>query len=128
MADIPLGISFEEDNNGFVLRRKEANGDVTAIHMAEDELFGLKATIELWSDRILQASQARSGSVHTVVAHPIGRVGLMTDALKANVIAAMEAPSGQRMYLSFPPAVADYILETLPNVLRELETGDPPKQ
>ncbi len=120
MTEIPRGISLTETDDGFTINRKDADGNVTFIPITHAEMFGLHKTISLWSDRMKQASQARSGELHPVIAHPVQQIGLITDALKANVLAIMEAPSGERMIFSLPLPVASYLLETLPAVIQEL--------
>lgn len=120
MSEIPPGISFDETDNGFVLRHKSADGEVVSIPISRDEFFGLKTTISPWSDRMLQASRAASGSVQTIVAHPIVRVRALPDALQENVLLTVEAPSGEQMTLSFLPAVADYIVAEVGRVRDEL--------
>jgi hypothetical protein len=128
MTEIPLGISFDETDDGFVLRRKSADGHMDAIAIQRDEFFGLKATIDLWSDRMVQASQAESGSVHALIAHPIARVRLIPDAVRENVLATVEAPSGEQMTLSLAKSVAQYIATELPNVLSEMNADRPIRQ
>jgi len=116
MSEIPPGISFDETDDGFVLRHKDASGKIVSIPINREEFFGLKTTISLWSDRMIQASRAVSGSVQAIVAHPVGRVRALPDALQENVLLTVEAPSGEQMTLSFPPAVADYVVEEVGRV------------
>ena len=94
--------------------------NVVVPRISEDEFPGLKATISLWMDRMIQASQAVSGSVQAVVAHPVARVRALPDALQENVLLTVEAPSGEQMTLSFPPAIADYIVSEVGRVRDEL--------
>jgi hypothetical protein len=51
MPDIPLGFSFEESDDGFSLRNKNDDGAVTQIEMSAEQIYGLKAAIDLWQDR-----------------------------------------------------------------------------
>ena len=57
MPEIPLGFSFAEADDGFILRRKSDDGTATEIKMSEAELAGLKAAIDLWSDRRMSELQ-----------------------------------------------------------------------
>jgi hypothetical protein len=59
MPEIPLGFSFDEDDGGFILRRKDNDGTVTTIKLSAEDLFGLKASIDLWSDRPAIAALVR---------------------------------------------------------------------
>jgi hypothetical protein len=120
MSEIPLGLTFDRDDEGFILRRKDNDGSIATFRISEDEFPGLKATISLWMDRMIQASQAVSGSVQAVVAHPVARVRALPDALQENVLLTVEAPSGEQMTLSFPPAIADYIVSEVGRVRDEL--------
>jgi hypothetical protein len=128
MPEVPFGLSFDQSDDGFILRRKNADGNIVAITISRDELFGLKATMSLWSDRMIQASQAESGSVHALVAHPIARVRLIADAVRENILATVEAPSGEQMTLSLSKPVAEYIATELPAVLASLRADRPLKQ
>ena len=60
MREIPLGISLTEQDNGFILRRKLANGEITAINLTEEEFLGLREAIVFWARRILSQRQAPS--------------------------------------------------------------------
>ena len=129
MPEVPFGLSFDQSDDGFILRRKNADGNIVAITISRDELFGLKATMSLWSDRMIQASQAEFlGSVHALVAHPIARVRLIADAVRENILATVEAPSGEQMTLSLSKPVAEYIATELPAVLASLRADRPLKQ
>ena len=57
MPKIPLGLSFDEDDDGYIIRQKAADGAVTEIRFKRNDLHVLKATIGLWSDRILSQYQ-----------------------------------------------------------------------
>ena len=35
VQDIPLGISLVEDGNGFIVHRRQANGEISAINLTE---------------------------------------------------------------------------------------------
>ena len=47
MPEIPRGFSFEETDDGYILRRNAA-GEVSEIRMSLEEFDALKATIDLW--------------------------------------------------------------------------------
>jgi hypothetical protein len=68
MSEIPLGFSFNEDEEGFILRTKSADGTVTTIRMSEGELLGFKTQIAFWFDRKMSAIRANSGSVQPIAA------------------------------------------------------------
>lgn len=128
MPEIPLGISLVQDDNGFILRRKQANGDIAAINLTEEDFWGLKGTIGLWSDRILSQRQAGSAGVVVIVTHPVAQVRVLPDAMRANILLTVAAPSGEQMTLEFPPHVAKYIADEIPSVLREMDAGNPTRQ
>ncbi len=128
MPDIPLGLTFEEDSDGFILRRKTPDGAVATIKMSSEELHGLRAQISLWSDRTISRSQVESGSVQAIVAHPIAQVRLLPDALQQNVLLTVAAASGEQMTLSFPLPVADCIAAELSPLLATMRTAQPAKQ
>lgn len=128
MPEIPLGLSLDRDDSGFVLRRKEVDGDIAAFNFSEEEFWALKDTIALWSDRILSQRQVGSGGVQPIIAHPVAQVRLLPDAVQANILLTVAAPSGEQMTLELPPHVATYIAEEIPGVLREMGAGNPTRQ
>ena len=76
MPEIPLGFSFDPTHDGFVLRNKTDDGIVTEIKVPAEQDQGLKAEIDLWSDRRLSALRVASGAVQPIVVHwvlPFGR-------------------------------------------------------
>ena len=125
MPEIPLGISLVQDDHGFILHRKQADGDIAAINLTEEEFWGLKGAIGLWSDRILSQRQAGSAGVLAIVAHPVAQVRVLPDAMRATVLLTVAAPSGEQMTLELPPHVAKYIADEVPGVLREMGAGHP---
>ena len=128
MPEIPMGLSLDQDDDGFVLRRREAADAVTAIHFSEAEFWGLKDIISLWTDRILARRQTGSGAVQPVVAHPVAQVRMLPDAVQENILLTVAAPSGEQMTLELPFHVAKYIADEIPNVLRDMGTGNPTRQ
>src|SRR5262249_1098192 len=128
MAEIPVGLSFDQDEEGFILRNKSADGSVTAIKVSAQELFGLKAQISLWIDRRMSGFRVESGSVQPIVVYPVAQVRLLPDAVQENVLLTVAAPSGEQMTLSFPLPVADRIAVELPDVLARMRVAKPKKQ
>ncbi len=129
MPEIPLGFSLDEDEDGLIFRRKDNDGMVTAIKLSAQDIFGLKASIDLWSDRKMSEYQGGSGlGVKPIVVYPVAQVRLLPDALQANVLLSVAAPSGQQMTLSFPLPVADHIAAELPGLLAKMRSANPVKQ
>jgi hypothetical protein len=120
MSEIPLGLSLDQDSNGFTLRRKSADGTVVAIQLSGDELLGLKAQIDLWSSRLLQSLQEKSLSVRPIVVHAVRAADLAMDALQENILLALQAPTGEHMTFELPPEVAAHIATQIPDLLRQL--------
>jgi hypothetical protein len=118
----PLGISLIREANGFVLRRKDAKGRIIAIKLSAEELFGLKANIALLTDRMILDAQVASGSVSPIVVHPVAQTQTQLDALGANLLLTVAAPSGERMTLAFPEHVAEHLAAELPPLLARLRT------
>ena len=126
MVEIPIGFSFDESEDGFVIRKKTADGAVTEIKMEPKDLYGLKTAIDLWTDRRMSTFRAASGSVHPVVVQQIAKVGLWPDAVGENVLLKVEAPSGGKMTLSVPLAEADTFAFFLPRVLARMRAEQNP--
>jgi hypothetical protein len=94
LAGLSEPLSLEENDDGFILRQKDADGAVTEIKTTEADLRALKATIDLWSDRRLSQYRAKSGQAQAIAAYPIQQIHMMPDALKVNVLVPVAAPSG----------------------------------
>jgi hypothetical protein len=125
MTDAPLGFSFEETDDGFILRRN-ACGEVSEIRMPLEEFDALKATIDLWKDRRLSEYRAaEGGEVRPIVVHPVVKAVLWPDAMKANIL-LNAATQSFHITLSLPPALATDMARALPQVLAML--GSPTKQ
>ena len=117
MADIPLGFSFEETDDGYILRYNLA-GEVTAIRMAPEEFDSLKATIDLWKERRLSGYRvAAGGEVRPIVVHPVATAVLWPDAIGVSILLNVVTPSGHHMTLELPSSVATDMVQALPDVL-----------
>jgi hypothetical protein len=115
MPEIPLGFSFEEDDNGFILRR----GDVE-MRMSKEEFFSLKAQFNLWSERTLSQFQARTGEVKAIVSHSIAKVAVWPDAIQENVLLTLTSTAGTQIIFSLPILVAEGLAVALPGVLARM--------
>ncbi len=116
MTDVPLGFSFEETDDGYILRRNTAGG-VSEIRMTLEEFDALKATIDLWKDRRLsQYQEAEGGEVRPIVVYPVAEAVLWPDAMNANILLNVVTRSAH-MTLSLPPSVATNMARALPDVL-----------
>ena len=124
MTEIPQGFSFEETDNGYILRRNVA-GEIIELRMQPEEFVGLKATLDTWKDRRLSQFRARSGEVHKVLIVPVVKVELWPDAMAANILLTATTPSAQ-VTLSLPLSEARTMAEALPLVLATIE--NPTKQ
>jgi hypothetical protein len=123
MSEIPLGISLAQDDTGFTLHRKQADGDISAINLSEEEFWELRGAIGLLSRRIVSQRQAGSTGIKPIIAHPVAQVRVLPDAMRATVLLTVAAPSGEQMTLELPPHVAKYIADEVPGVLREMGAG-----
>jgi hypothetical protein len=123
VPEIPLGISLIQDDTGFVLHRKQANGDISAMNLTEEEFWELRAAIGLLSRRIVSQRQAASAGVKPIIAHPVAQVRVLPDAMRVTVLLTVAAPSGEQMTLELPPHVAKYIADEVPGILREMGTA-----
>ncbi len=126
MTEIPPGFSFEESDDSFFLRSKSAYGVVTEIKVKTEDLHGLKAAIDLWTNRKLSSFQTTSGSVQPIVAHPVAKAGLWPDAVQENVLLTVEGPSSGRMTLSVPLSVATRMALELPGLLAQMRAAQNP--
>ena len=118
--EIPLGISLVQDDTGFILHRKQANGKVSTIDLTEEEFWELRGAIGLLSRRIVAQRQAVSPGIKPMIAHPIAQVRVLPDAMRATVLLTVADPSGDQMILQLPPHVARYIACEVPGILEEM--------
>jgi hypothetical protein len=123
MREIPLGISLTEQDNGFILRRKLANGEITAINLTEEEFLGLREAIVFWTRSMLSQRQAPSSEFETIIVQPVARARVLPDAMRETVLLTIAAPTGEQMTLEFPPHVAKFIADQVPSVLSEMSAG-----
>jgi hypothetical protein len=123
MPEIPLGISLVEQDNGFILRRKLANGEITAINLTEEEFLGPREAIVFWTRRILSQRQAPSTEFKTIIVQSVARARVLPDAMRETVLLTIAAPTGEQMTLEFPPHVAKFIADQVPGVLSEMSAG-----
>ena len=128
MADVPLEISFEESDDGFILRNKSADGTVVEIKIPPEQLHRLKAAIDLWTDRKILAVQLANGTVQQAITHQVAEVKLWTDLVQENVLLFVKVPSGGTMTLAVPLSVADDLAQSLPHLLATIRAEKPIKQ
>jgi len=128
MAEIPLGFSFDADDDGFILRSKSADGAVVTIRMSAENVFAFKAATALWTDRRMSEYRVASGLVQPIVAHQIAQIRLRPDAVQENALLTVRGPSGGEMTLSFPLPVADCIAAEFPSLLANMRAVKPTKQ
>ena len=123
VQEIPLRISLVQDDAGFILHRKQADGDVSTINLTEEEFWELRGAIGLLSRRIVAQRQAASPGIKPMIAHPIAQVHVLPDAMRATVLLTVAAPTGEQMTLELPPHVAKFIADQGPDVLSEMTAG-----
>jgi hypothetical protein len=123
VQDIPLGISLVEDGNGFTLHRRQANGEISAINLTEEEFWGLRAAIVFWARRILSQRQTPSTGCKTIIVQSVARARVLPDTMRQSVLLTVAAPTGEQMTLELPPDVAKFIADQVPNVLSEMTAG-----
>ncbi len=129
MTEIPLGFSFDPTDDGFVLRNKTDDGIVTEIKVPAEQVQGLKAEIDLWSDRRLSALRVAFGAVQPIVVHWVGRAGVWPDAVGENVLLMVQGVSGGNVNLSIPLNVADQLAVELAVLLAKMrKAANPTKQ
>ncbi len=123
MPEIPLGVSLMQDDTGFILHRKQANGDVSAMNLTEEEFWELRGAIGLLSRRIVAQRQAASTGIRPIIAHPVAQVRVLPDAMRVTILLTVADLSGDQMTLELPPQIAKYIADEVPGILREMGTA-----
>jgi hypothetical protein len=123
IPEIPLGISLVQDDTGFILHRKQADGDISAINLTEEEFWELRGAIGLLSRRIVSQRQAASSGIKPIIVHPVAQVRVLPDAMRVTILLTVAAPSGEQLTLELPPHVAKYIADEVPGILREMSTA-----
>ena len=122
MPEIPLGFSFEQNDEGFTLRNRSGEATVTQIEMSAEQVYALKAAIDLWKDRRLSEYRvAEGGEVRPIVVQPVAKAVLWPDAMKANILLNVVTQSAH-MTLSLPPALATEMAGGLLHALAMLES------
>jgi hypothetical protein len=127
MTDFPLGISLTETDDGFLLRRSMTDAAPVEFKLSQGELFALKETTALWTDRILSRRQVSTG-LQAIVAHPIAQVRVVADAMRQNVLLTVAAPSAEQMTFEMSPYIAQHLASEIPVVLAEMQQGNTTKQ
>ena len=127
MPDIPFGFSFDQTDDGFVLRNKTDDGEVTEIKMSAEQVQGLQTTINLWSERRLLNLQVEGRTAQPIAAFWIARVDVLPDELR-NVVLAVQGSSGGQMNLALPLHVAGPLAVSLADLVQTLTAESPTKQ
>ena len=96
MANIPNGLSCVEQDDGFVIRRRDANKKVKSIPISKSEAAALLETISSWKDR--QAIQGhRPGSIQGRICYPVSRMGFGTEAASGRALLTLQtSPESER--------------------------------
>ena len=128
MTKIPLGLSFDETEGGFILRRKNAAGSVISIPMSREELFGLQETITSWTDRMVSGAKTQSGSVEAIVFQPVAEFDLAHEAIGEHLLLTLVAPSGNRRTFGLAPRMAADLVAHIPAYLDEMSGEDQRRQ
>jgi hypothetical protein len=121
--EIPLGISLVEDGDGFILHRKQADGDISAIVLTEAEFWGLRGAIVFWARRILSQRQAPASGFKTIIVQSVAQARVQPDSMRESVLLTIAAPTGEEMTLELPRHVAKLIADQVPDVLSEMTAG-----
>ena len=120
---IPLGTSIVEDGNGLILHRRQANGEISAIHLTEEEFWELRGAVVFCAHRILAQRQAPSSELETILVQSVAQAGVLSDMMRESVLLVVTTPTGEQITLELPPHVAKFIADQVPNVLSEMTTG-----
>ena len=120
MSEIPLGLSFNEEDEIFVLRRKERDGTVVALTISAAELDELSGTIASWKDRRSSEILDRSGQVQQVVLHLVAGVGFSQETLGERLLLTLIGASGYRRPHGLPPHLIDALVEQMPLFAAEM--------
>ena len=92
------------------------------IRMTEAEFHSLKATINLWPERILAQFQETSGEVRPVVSHQIATADVWPDAMQEHVLLILTT-LGTQITFSLTNQIASSLSAALPVVLGRMQSG-----
>jgi len=121
--EIPFGISLVEHDNGFILHRKQPNGEISALNLTEEEFWALRGAIVFWARRILSQRQAAASGFKTIIVQSVARARVFPNAMREAILLTVAAPTGEQMTLELPPHVAKFIADQVPGVLRQMSAG-----
>jgi hypothetical protein len=128
VTEIPLGLSLDESEGGFILRRKNAAGVVISIPISREELFGLQETITSWTDRMVSGVKTQSGSVEAIVFQPVAQFELTHEAIGEHLLLTLVAPSGNRRTFGLARRMAADLAAHIPAYLGQMSVDEPRRQ
>ena len=128
MTKIPPGFSFEATEQGFVLRNKNADGNVTEFVIPLGQIAGLRTEIDLWMDRSWSVLQTTEGAQTPVHALWMEQGGVWKDTLGEHVILIATGRSGGQIALQFPLAAADQLAADMAELVSKMKAENPTKQ
>jgi len=128
LTEIPLGLSLDETEDGFILRRKNEAGSVIAIPISREELFGLQETVTSWTDRMVSGVKTQSGSVEAIVFQPVSEFELGHEAIGEHLLLTLVAPSGNQRIFGLTPRMAADLAADIATYLNEMSGEDQRRQ
>jgi hypothetical protein len=128
VTEIPLGLSLDESEGDFILRRKNAAGTVISIPISREELFGLQETITSWTDRTVSGVKTQSGSVEAIVFQPVAQFEVTHEAIGEHILLTLAAPSGNQRTFGLAPRMAADLAEHISVYLDQMSPEEPRRQ
>ena len=121
-------LTFDEEENGSIIGRHNADGTRISINLSKVELIGLSEKISLSLERISSQAVMEGGAVHDIVSLPVTEVGLAHEALGENLLLTLVTPTGHRRIFALPQSAVALLIENMPLYLSEMRAANPTKQ
>jgi hypothetical protein len=113
-------LSLDETKTGYVLRKTDASGSVSELHLSDDDVLTLGQSSPNFRQKILAKRTPASGGVTPVFATNVVQIGLAPDTLGEDILLTLVAPNGSQTTFALPPHIAQHLSERLPTHLASL--------
>jgi hypothetical protein len=126
MTEKAMTLALEENDDGFTLRRTDADGTVSEMRLADADVTTLGLAAIALQQRILtrQATPA-SSAIAAVTVMDVARVRLNVDALGEVILLTLISPQGLETAFALPRDNAESLIAQLPFLLQKMKAANP---
>jgi hypothetical protein len=121
-------ITLYQEDDSFVLRHRDPDGNETTLRLSDQDILALGNSARTFAKAILLRRTPKEGNVTPQLLTPVAQFSIGPDSLGEDILLRLVSPKGNQSLYAIPHRIARLLHDRLGDALVKIESSKPTRQ